>query len=96
MIISLRVLTVATTARNCGGGAQVLLRMPGSERPYVLTKVIAERNRGAHPCVAQLASEIQQPVGHTAPATRAESCRCRMKVCASEPRAPLTLYNDKK
>ena len=67
----------------------------GSERPHA-EKMIAERNRGAHPCVAQLASEIQQPVGHTAPATRAESCRCRMKVCASEPRAPLTLYNDKK
>ena len=46
-------------------------------------KAIAERSRGAHPCVAQLASSSSRY--GTAPAILAESCR--MKVCASEPRA---------
>ena len=50
-------------------------------------KAIAERSRGAHPCVAQLASSSSRY--GTAPAILAESCR--MKVCASEPRAPRTL-----
>ena len=50
-------------------------------------KAIAERSRGAHPCVAQLAS-LSSRYG-TAPAILAESCR--MKLCASEPRAPRTL-----
>ena len=50
-------------------------------------KAIAERSRGAHPCVAQLASSSSRY--GTAPAILAESCR--MKACASEPRAPRTL-----
>ena len=50
-------------------------------------KAIAERSRGAHPCVAQLASSSSRY--GTAPAILAESCR--MKLCASEPRAPRTL-----
>ena len=40
-------------------------------------KAIAERSRGAHPCVAQLASSSSRY--GTAPAILAESCR--MKVC---------------
>ena len=42
-------------------------------------KAIAERSRGAHPCVAQLASSSSRY--GTAPAILAESCRT--KVCAS-------------
>ena len=40
-------------------------------------KAIAERSRGAHPCVAQLASSSSRY--GTAPAILAESCR--MKLC---------------
>ena len=42
---------------------QVLLRMPAASARRA-AKVIAERKRGAQPCVAQLGRLVEQPVRH--------------------------------